>query len=64
MAGEIKVSELRPEDRQEVLSIVAQSRDGYQHSWVHDIVRKGEVVALGECRETEEIKGRFGELFG
>ena len=64
--GEMRVSELRPEDRKEALSVVAQSRDGYAHNWLDEIVRdkpKG-TPRLGKCREfSGGFEGRFGNLF-
>ena len=64
LEGEIKVSELKPEDRTEALMIRFQSSDGNQCVWVNPIIRKGTGVSLGE---TIEIKGtalgRFGSLF-
>ena len=65
-AGEMKVSELRPEDRTEVLMVSAQSRDGYAHSWSDEILRNkaSGSLWLGGCRECEDFAGRFGKLFG
>lgn len=63
IAGEIRVSELRPEDRQEVLMVSAQSRDGWATSWVDEIVRIAGKVSLGGCQEIRDFQGRFGRLF-
>ena len=65
-AGEMKVSELRPEDRTEVLMVSAQARDGYAHSWSDEILRNEASggLWLGECKEFEDFTGRFGKLFG
>ena len=65
MAGEMRVSDLRPEHRSEVLMTSAQARDGWAISWVDEIRRnpKGG-MSLGECREIGEFSGRFGKVFG
>lgn len=65
IAGEIRVSELRPEDRREALSVTAQTRDGYSHNWIDEMLRIGgsDAVILGECREFDDLEGRFGNLF-
>ena len=64
LEGEIKVSELKPEDKTEALVIRYESSDGNQSVWVNPILRQGTRVSLGE---TIEIKGpalgRFGSLF-
>lgn len=65
LAGEIKVSELRPEDRTEVLMVSAQSRDGWSLAWSDEIVRNaGGKLSLGECHTVKDYEGRFGKLFG
>ena len=69
IAGEIRVSELNPEHRKEVLTVCAQSRDGYSMNWIDEIVRdeKKVVKGFGEARKfggTEGLEGRFGKLFG
>ena len=65
MGGEIKVSELRKEDRKEALMVGAQSRDGWATSWVDEIIRDGAgKLSLGACREFGDFRGRFGGLFG
>ena len=64
-AGEIKVSELQPEDRQEALMVSAQARDGWSMSWVDEILRDAAgKLSLGPCREFADFQGRFGKLFG
>ena len=65
-AGEMKVSELRPEDRTEALMVSAQSRDGFALVWMDEILRNqaSGSLWLGECREFEDFTGRFGKLFG
>ena len=64
LEGEMKVSELKPEDKTEALMIRYQSLDGDQCVWVNPILREASGVSLGE---TIEIKGtalgRFGSLF-
>jgi len=65
MAGEMKVSELQPEHRQEALMVSAQSRDGWAVSWIDRILRNpAGHISLGECREFTDFKGRFGKVFG
>jgi hypothetical protein len=65
IAGEIKVSELNPEHRIETLMVSVQSRDGYSHSWLDEIIREGDgKLSLGQCHEIAEFAGRFGKLFG
>ena len=65
MDGEIKVSELRKEDRKEALMVSAQSRDGWALSWVDEILRDGAGKPLfGTCREFDDFRGRFGKVFG
>ena len=64
LEGEIKVSELKPEDRTEALLVRYQSSDGDQCVWVNPILRKGTGVSLGETIEIRgEALGRFGSLF-
>ena len=64
--GEMRVSELRPEDRKEALTVTAQTRDGYVHTWIDEIVRVAgtNAVSLGKCHESGDFRGRFGKLFG
>ena len=64
MAGEIKVSELQPEHRQEGLMTSAQSRDGWAVSWIDEILRVGGKPLLGTCTEFADFRGRFGKVFG
>ena len=65
MDGEMKVSQLRPEDRREVLMVSAQSRDGWAVSWVDQLARdKTGKISLGECTEFTDFRGRFGKVFG
>ena len=65
MAGEIKVSELKPEDRQEALMVSAQSRDGWANSWIDEILRdRAGRISLGTCTEFADFRGRFGKVFG
>ena len=62
--GEIKVSELKPEHRQEVLMVSAQAHDGWAISWTDEIVRVGGKPVLGACHEIADFRGRFGQVFG
>ncbi len=64
MSGEIRVSELRPDDRKECLLVTTQSRDGYAQSWVDEMVRDGGKLSLGACTEIGDFRGRFGKVFG
>jgi hypothetical protein len=62
--GEIKVSELRPEDRDEVLIVMMESRDGAHFLWMTPILRDGATVTLGETLAfPEQSAGRFAGLF-
>ena len=64
LEGEMKVSELKPEDKTEALLVRFQSSDGDQCVWVNPILRKGAGVSLGETIEIEgEALGRYGSLF-
>jgi hypothetical protein len=66
VAGEIKVSELKPEHRTEALSVSAQSRDGFSLNWIDEMVRhkKKGSLKLGKCHQFSDFEGRFGKLFG
>ena len=65
MAGEIKVSELRPEHRKEALMVSAQSRDGWSMAWSDEIVRGIDgKPSFGTCHAVTDYEGRFGKLFG
>jgi hypothetical protein len=62
--GEIKVSELRPEDRDEVLVVMMESREGDHFMWITPILRDGDAVTLGETLAfPEQSAGRFAGLF-
>ena len=65
-AGEIKVSELKPEHRTEALSVSAQSRDGFSINWIDEMLRhkKKGTLKLGKCHQFSGFAGRFGRLFG
>ena len=65
-AGEMRVSQLRPEHRSDVLTVLAQSRDGYSHSWVDEVLKNKAdgSLWLGEYKECDDLEGRFGKLFG
>jgi len=66
IAGEIRVSELRPEHRTEAITVTAQTRDGYSHAWFDEILRDKSDgnLRLGVCRECDDFEGRFGKPFG
>lgn len=66
IAGEMKVSELKPEHRTEALSVSAQSRDGYSINWIDEMIRhkKKGTLKLGRCHQFSGLDGRFGKLFG
>jgi hypothetical protein len=64
LEGEIKVSELRPDDRGEALVVQMESREGAHFMWVTPILRHGEKVMLGETISSPEPPGgRFSGLF-
>ena len=66
MDGEIKVSELREEDRKECLLVSAQTRDGHRTTWVNEILRDkgGGKPTLAPSLAFTDSEGRFGSLFG
>ncbi|MFZ4394605.1 MAG: hypothetical protein ACOYOU_03145 [Kiritimatiellia bacterium] len=65
MDGEIKVSELLPEHRQEALMVSAQSHGGWAISWVDEILRGGDGrLFLGASMAFDDFRGRFGKVFG
>ena len=62
--GEMKVSELKPEDKTEALLVRYQSSDGNQCVWINPIQRTGAGVFLGDAIEIQgEALGRYGSLF-
>jgi hypothetical protein len=65
-SGEIRVSELLPEHRQEVLITVVQSRDGQDKMWMDYFVKDSEDKISFDKEEvtTEKMGGRFGNFFG
>jgi hypothetical protein len=64
MAGEIKVSELQPQDRDEALVVTMESREKAHFMWITPILRDGDKVTLGETMNFEDrIDGRFAGLF-
>jgi len=64
LEGEMKVSDLKPEDKTEALVIRYESSDGNQSVWVNPILRQESGVSLGEAIEIEgPALGRFGSLF-
>ena len=64
LCNEIAPSELRPEDKREALSVMAQARDGYARTWISEIRRDGKEVSLEDATEFTDFSGRFGNLFG
>ena len=63
-AGEIKVSELQPADRDEALFVTMESRDGAHFVWLTPILRDGNAVTLGETLAFPDAPGgRFAGLF-
>lgn len=64
-AGEMRVADLRPEDRTEVLMVCAQARDGWATSWIDEVVRDAAgKPSLGKAHAIADFQGRFGKLFG
>lgn len=64
MLGETNVSSLNPEDRGEMLVVVAEARDGYRKMWITPIKRDGEKLSLGSTIDFDEPPaGRFAGLF-
>ena len=66
IAGEMKVSDLKPEHRMEALSVSAQSRDGFSINWIDEMIRdkKKGTLKLGKCHQFSGFEGRFGKLYG
>jgi len=61
---EIGVSNLRPEDRSEMLVVMAEARDGYRKMWMTPIQRDDGKLALGSTIDFDEPPtGRFAGLF-
>jgi hypothetical protein len=64
MLGEIAVSNLTAQDRNEALIVVAEARDGYRQMWMTPIKRDGDKLSLGSTIDFDEPpQGRFGNLF-
>lgn len=64
LEGEMKVSELKPEDKTEALVVRYESSGGNQCMWVNPILREGAGVSLAEAIEIQgPALGRFGSLF-
>lgn len=64
LLGEIGVSNLRPEDRNEMLVVMAEARDGYRKMWMTPIRRDDGKLALGSTIDFDEPPvGRFAGLF-
>jgi len=63
--GEIKVSELRDEDKSEVLAVTMQSRDGDSCAWATPILKNNErgKLTLGKSELLSAQGGRFLHLF-
>ena len=63
--GEMRVSDLRDEDKTEVLIVIMQSRDDDYCCWLDPIIRNSKTgkVLLGQGVVTTEAKGRFANLF-
>jgi hypothetical protein len=63
--GEMKVADLRREERSEALIVRCEGRDGSQRMWINQVLRpKTGGVALADAVEMEdEVKGRFASLF-
>lgn len=63
-ASEMKVADLKREDRAEALVVRYESRDGAQRLWINQILRTKNSVALADAVEMgDEASGRFGSLF-
>ena len=63
--GEMRVADLKPEDRREAVVVHYQSRDGANFMWMSPIIRMGDRVALSDAIEWRDPPGgRFGKLFG
>ena len=61
--GEMKVSELKPEDKTEAMFVRYQSLEDHCF-WVNPILRKGTGVSLGDAIVfRDKAGGRFGSLF-
>jgi hypothetical protein len=62
--GEMRVSDLKPEDRTEALMVSVEGRDGAARLWLSPIVRSPSGAALGAPIEMDQPPaGRFGRLF-
>ena len=61
--GEMKVSDLRPEDRGEALMVSLQTRNGLQKIWVEPIIREDGAVSLGKGFGLDQTGGGMGNLF-
>lgn len=48
MHGEMRVADLKDEDRTEALMLRMESRDGGHLTWLEPIIRTGDAVTLGE----------------
>jgi len=63
--GEMRVSELRDDDKSEALVLSSLSRDGDNFAWVNRVVRtaSGE-TSLNETRKLTDFPFPFGNVFG
>lgn len=62
---EMRVEDLKPEDRREAVVVHYQSRDGANTMWMSPIIRMSDVVAVADAIEWRDPPGgRFGRLFG
>ena len=64
-SGEMRMSDLKHEDKTESILVHYKCRDGTQRAWISPIVRpKAGGVALGDALEMDETaEGRFASLF-
>lgn len=63
-AGEMKVSQLKPEDRTEALMVRLETRAGVNHLWLSPILRDAAGVSLGEPLDIDQrMEGRLGTFF-
>lgn len=62
--GEIAVSQLRPEDRTEALTVHLEARDQTHRLWIHPIRRGADGTTLDDAREFQQrVQGNLGDLF-
>jgi hypothetical protein len=64
LAGEMKVAELKPEDRTEALVVRMEGRDGAHHLWINPIRRLADGVALDPAVEMDHpVRGQMASFF-